>query len=343
MSVSKSEKFTTAYYAMALLFMAIVIGVIGYMIVEKFTFTEAFFMTIITIATVGFREVKPLSETGMWFTAFLIIFSFGIFAFSVTTFTRYLVDGVFRQFVKTNKLKKRIEALTNHVVICGYGRNGKQAANELMEHNVPVVVIDKEEKVIRKVQENTDVLYIQGNATHDEVLQMVHLTKAKALITTLPFDADNLFVVMAAREINPDLKIISRASNDHTDRKLKRAGATNVIMPEKVGGQRMAKLVAQADIVEFLDYIMLQKTKDVNLEEISCENLASHFEDSTIEQLKIKNVTGSNIVGLKKDDGSYIFNPPSDLKISRKYQLFVLGNPEQITKLRLMIAGEKTV
>ncbi len=332
--MNKSENFSTAYYAIIFLILVIFFGAFGYMIMEGYSFTEAFFMTIITISTVGFKEVRPLSETGMWFTSFLIIISFGIFAFAVTTFTRYLVDGVFRNYYRISRLKKKIESLNGHVVICGYGRNGRQAGLDLLEHNVPVVIIEKDEETIEKIRENQNLLYIQGNATHDEVLQLTHLSRAKALITTLPSDADNLLVVLSASEINPDLKIISRASSIHTDRKLKRAGATNVIMPEKIGGQRMAKLVAQPDVVEFLDYIMLQRGKDVNIEEISCNNLSPSFENISIQELNIRVNTGANIIGLKKEDGSYVFNPPPGIKLSKKHQLFVLGTPGQIEKLK---------
>ncbi|MEA3446095.1 MAG: potassium channel family protein, partial [Bacteroidota bacterium] len=293
------ENTRTILFAFSLLAIIVIIGEIGYMFIEDFTFVEAFFMTIITISTVGFEEVHPLSQAGQVFTAFLIIFSFGIFAFVVTTITRYVVDGIFRNYYKDNKVKKRIAKLENHVIVCGYGRNGKQAAIELQEHNEQVVIIEENESVVQKIREESDFLYINGDSTQDEVLQFAMISKAKALITTLPNDADNLFVVLTAREMNPGLKIISRASNDNSDIKLKRAGATNIIMPDKIGGQRMATLVAQPDVVEFLEYIMLQGSNDVNLEEISCENLSYCFAGKSIMELDVRNESGANIIGLK--------------------------------------------
>ena len=153
--------------------------------------------------------------------------------------------------------------------------------------------------------------------------------------------ADNLFVVLTAREIAPDLKIISRASNDHSDVKLKRAGAHNVIMPDKVGGQRMAKLVAQADVVEFLEYIMLQGSKDVSLVEISCKGISPYFMENSIGELGVRNLSGANIIGIRNKDGSYVFNPSPEIKITSEDQLFVLGNPEQLDKLkRILITGK---
>jgi len=318
--------------ALVLLSGIVIIGTIGYMLFEDFSFTEAFFMTVITISTVGFEEVRPLDESGMIFTSFLIVSSFGIFVYVVTSFTRLLVEGVFRNFYKDNKVKKRISKLSGHVIVCGYGRNGRQAAVELIDHQKKFVVIENHKDVVEHLREETDYLYIEGDATHEEVLEAAQLTKADAIIATLPNDADNLFIVLTSRQMSKEIKIISRASEDKSDIKLKRAGANNVIMPDRIGGQRMAKLVLQPDVVEFLEYIMLQRSRDVSLEELSCTELASCFENKSIKELGIRNVTGANIVGLKKS-GTYIFNPSPEVVLSAKDQLFVLGNPEQINKL----------
>ena len=316
----------------------VVVGVTGYIILG-YTFTEAFFMTIITIATVGFKEVHQLEPEGMWFTSILIIFSFGIFAYAATTFGRYLIDGVFKNYYKDSKVKKKIEKLSNHVVICGYGRNGFQAASELLDHNESIIVIEKDIELIEKLKES-GILYVQGDATMEETLMTVHLNEAKALITTLPVDADNLFVVLSAREINPGMTIISRASFDYSDVKLKRAGATNVIMPDRIGGQRMAKLVIQPDVVEFLEYVMLQSSENVALEELSCENLASCFAGKSIRELDIRNESGANIIGMKREDNSFLINPLPEVFLTPHDRLFVLGTKRQVHKLKKIISGE---
>lgn len=323
---------------MSLLLVIVAIGVIGYSIMG-FTFTEAFFMTIITIATVGFKEVRELEPEGMWFTAMLIIFSFGIFAYAATTFGRYLIDGVFTNYYRDNKLRRKIEKLRNHVVICGYGRNGKQAAIELEEHNVPVIILENNPPSVEELA-NSDKLFIEGDATREDILNLANIKEAKALITTLPVDADNLFVVLSARELNPQMTIISRASLDHSDGKLKRAGANNVIMPDKIGGQRMAKLVAQPDVVEFLEYVMLQSTENVALEEISCENLASCFAGKSIRELDIRNESGANIIGLKREDNSYLINPLPEVLLTPHDKLFVLGTKRQVGRLKKIITGD---
>jgi len=335
----KNTGFRSIIFPILLLGSVILIGIVGFSIIEDFTFLEAFFMTIITISTVGFQEIHPLSEAGRLFTAFLIISSLGIFGYVVTTITRFIVDGIFRNYYKDNKVKKRINRLSGHVILCGYGRNGRQAAVELTENDEVFVIIEQDESLIERIRQETKMLYIHGDATQEDVLKEARIDKSKAMITTLPNDADNLFLVITARQINPDLKIISRASDDKSDIKLKRAGANNVIMSDKIGGQRMAKLVTEPDVVEFLEYIMLQRKKDVSLEEISCKNLSSCFADKSIRELDVRNVSGANIVGLKRPDNSYIVNPNPEIKLTLHDQLFVLGTVGQIKKLKEIIVN----
>ncbi|MBN1118537.1 MAG: potassium channel protein [Bacteroidales bacterium] len=337
------DTFRDAYIALGLLLAIITIGIFGYMIIEGFNVTDAAFMTIITIATVGFKEVHPLSTAGMYFTIFLIITSFGIFAYAVSTLTRYVIGGAIGHYYKNRKVRNKINQLKDHVIVCGYGRNGRQAVAELLDHNVPLVIIESEPDSIEKILENPDLLYIHGDATKDEVLSASQAEKAKALISALPVDADNLFVVLTARELNPDMIIISRATNEHSDVKLKRAGANNVIMPDRIGGQRMAKLVAQPDVVEFLDYIMLQSSENVALEEVSCSKLNSYFEGKSIRELDIRNESGANIIGLKRSDKSFIINPLPEIQLSSLDKLFVLGTQQQVERLKRIMAEGKEV
>jgi len=331
------ENFKSIYIAIGLLMLVFMLGTIGYMVIEDFTFSEAFFMTIITISTVGFREVRPLSELGQFFTAFLIIFSFGIFAYAVTTLTRYIVDGVFRNYLKDNKVKTKIEKLKNHVIVVGYGRNGRQSIEELKRHKFPIVIVDNNESIIQDIRHKAELLYIYGDATEDQTLTDAKIDTAKALITALPNDADNLFVVLTARAMNPDITIISRASNFNSDKKLRSAGATNVIMPDKIGGQRMAKLVAQPDVIDFVEYVMLRESEGVHIEEIHCKGMVSSFTEKSIGEWTIRSTTGANIIGIKTSDNHYIVNPTPEQKITEKDQIFVLGNPEQITKLKKVL------
>lgn len=316
----------------------LIIGTVGYMFIENFRFLDAFYMTIITIATVGYGEVQPLSDSGRIFTSFLIITSFGTFAYAVSTITRFVIDGEFNQLFKLQKLNSSIENLQDHVVICGYGRNGRQAAQVLKKHHKRFVVIEKNTIVTEKMNHKYQDLVLTGDSTQDEILLKAGILKAKALITTLPVDADNLFIVLTARNLNPKLTIISRASEDGSDTKIKIAGADNVIMPDKVGGAHMASLVMKPDVMEFIDFVTANGGDSNNLEEITFEHIPDHLINKTLKDLEIRNKSGANIIGFKTDTGEYIINPNADTKIIPEAKIFVLGTPEQIKKLKELLS-----
>ncbi len=319
--------------AIGLVFLVFVSGLIGFHFIEGYGFIDSFYMTVISVSTVGFEVVKPLSPAGKIFVSFLLIFSLGSFAFVGSTIVRFFLDGEFVKKLKTSRVSKRIEKLTDHVIICGYGRNGEQAALELTDHNHPFVIIEKRENVISRIQEDPNLLYIQGDATNEEILRFAGIDRARALIATTPNDADNMFVVLTARSMNHHLTIVSRASEIGSDTKLKRAGATNVIMPERMGGQRMARLVTQPDVVEFMEYIMLQRNRDISIHEVHCRNMAPINVGKSIGDLSLGKVTGTTIIGLKNQKGKYVFNPGSDYILGIHDQLFVLGSPEQVKSL----------
>jgi len=332
----------TLKVGITLLVSIVTIGIIGFHFIEELSLLDSAYMTIITISTVGFKEVgAPLTDQGKIFTMGLIITSLGSFAYVGSNMARFIFDGELANYIKTYRVDKRIAKLKNHVIIVGYGRNGEQAAMELAENEVDFVIVDKRDNVISRVRQNTELLYIKGDATHEEVLEQARINEARALIATTPDDADNVFVVLTARSMNPGLTVISRASELESQMKLKRAGASNVIMPERIGGQRMAKLVHQPDVVEFLEYILLQKTQDVNLEELPCKSLAQRFVGKSIGELKVREVSGANIIGLKISGARYVFNPDPGMILSRNDQLFVLGNPEQIQRLRLWMEEDE--
>lgn len=331
--------FKRLYISAGLLFLIIIIGTVGYMCIDtRFTFVEALYMTVNVVGTVGIREVYPLSPSGQVFTIFLIITGFGTFAFAVSSLTSYVLNGEFREYYKTIRKVSAIEKLSGHVIICGYGRNGRQSAHMLKKHNQRFVVIEQKKEVITNIQHKYSELVLEGDATQDEVLEKAGIMRAKALITTLPIDADNLFIVLSARALNPNLIIISRASDDNSDKKLKTAGANNVIMPDKIGGAHMASLVLKPDVIEFIDHITGQGGPDINLEEITFDNLPEQFRNKSIRELEIRNKSGANIVGFKTGKGDFIINPDPETQFIPDGKLFVLGTPEQIGKLREMLS-----
>ena len=335
-------KFFKEYYRFIipfLLMMALlVIGTIGYILIDNYSPFNAFYMTVITVATVGYGEIEPLSTAGRVFTSFLIITSFGTFAYAVSAITKFVIDGEFNQFFKNKKVTTAIDKLSDHVIICGYGRNGRQAAQILKKHDKRFVVVEENDKIRENANHRFADLILTGDGTQDEVLLKAGILRAKALITTLPIDADNLFIVLTARNLNPTLTIISRASDDGSDAKLKIAGANNVIMPDKVGGAHMASLVMKPDVMEFVDYITAQGGDNNNLEEITFDRISDGLKHKTLKELEIRNKSGANIIGFKTAMGEYIVNPSADTKIIPNSKIFVLGTPEQIRKLNLILA-----
>lgn len=337
MNIFQEQSSRTIRSGIILLLSMLIGGSVGYRLIEGMNWIDAFYMTIITISTVGFREVHPPSDFGKLFTAALIMFSLASVAY-IGYLARFIFDGDFLKYYKTYRVEKRINRLYNHVVICGYGRNGEQVGKELASHNTPFVVIENREDVLaRMIRENPELMYIDGDATHENILIRAGVQRAKALISTTPSDAENVFVVLTARSLNHKMKIISRAIDSHSDAKLKRAGADNVIMPELIGGQRMAKLVTQPDVLEFMEYILLQDSVEVSFEEISCQGLSDTFRGKVLSHFKQREISGANIVGIRDRNGRYVFNPGSDYVIESEDQFFVLGSPEQLRMFRRVL------
>ncbi|MBE9467190.1 MAG: potassium channel protein [Bacteroidetes bacterium] len=336
----KKTSLKSIFIPLSLLFLILIIGTIGFVVIEHFSLIDAFFMTIITMSTVGFGTLHPLSIMGKFFTVFLIIFSFGIFAYVASEIAKYIISGKLQEYVKTHNKYKRIGKLNNHIIVCGYDRNGKQVIKELLKYKEKFVIIEKKEQIIKDLHKSSHRLFLEGDASEDEVLIKAGIKTAKALITTLPNDATNLFVVLSARLLNKNLTIISRASNESSFSKLKQAGATNVIMPDLIGGKRMAKLIIRPDIINFLEQIQLVKGDNAKIHEVSCEKLAPGFINKTIAELNVRNVSGANIIGLKTEKGEYVLNPEPKYKLSSQYKIFTLGTLSEIEKFKSILSNE---
>ena len=321
------------------LHIVIFLGILGYMWIEEFNFLEALYMTTITVTTAGFAEVRPLTVGGRLFTTFLLIFSWGAMAFVLTRLTQYIISGEVNKFFKTRKIMGAIERIRDHVVICGYGRNGQQAAHTLKVHGQPFVVIESDEGLTeRAFGENPDLLFIHGDGTDDETLKRAQVEKAKALITTLPEDADNVFIVLSARSLNPGIQIISRASGNNSIPKLKKAGADSVIMPDKIGGTHMATLVSKPDVIEFIDYLSGEEGESINMESVGYEQLPEDIRDSTLRDIMNWKKTGVNCIGIKTIDGKFVINPPEEVLINKGMKVIVLGTRQQIEEMKGNIA-----
>lgn len=318
-----------------LLLIITVIGVIGFMLIEQYTLLEAMYMTVLSVTTVGFSEVKPLSDSGRVFTMFMLVTSWGTFAFAITRITQFVISGEINKYFKFRKMNAAINQLHGHVIVCGYGRNGKQAVQTLRVHGESFVVIENNEANLEQASgQDPDLVYLVGDATIDEILIKGGIHRAKALITALPDDADNVFIVLSARSINPGIQIISRASGNNSMPKLIKAGANNVIMPDKIGGTHMATLVSKPDVVEFIDYLSGEEGESINMESVPYERLPEGVKDKPLSEVMHWEKTGVNCIGIKSAEGKFVINPPGETIITRGMKVIVLGTRWQIDKMK---------
>lgn len=322
------------YLAVVLMLSVLLFGVFGYRYIADYRWIDAFYMTIITVTTVGFSEVGPMNAQVKIFTVILIITSVFIFAFAISVITEYILSRNSLQLLKKKKVKNKIDSHTNHVIICGFGRNGMQAAERLKAYKRPFVVIEREKEIIEKYDE--EILFVEGDANDDDVLLDAGLERAQFLIAALPDDAANLFVVLSARQMNKDLFIISRATLVTSQKKLKLAGADKVIMPDKIGGDHMASLVVMPDLTTFMDKLSTEGEHTTNLEEVAIEDFKGQINCNSLRDLDLRRKTGCTIIGYIEPDGTYIINPEADLQLKPKSKVIVLGRPEQIHKLNKM-------
>lgn len=320
-------------FATGLVLATMFIGILGFRFIADYSWTDAVYMTVITITTVGYGEVNPLTPEAKIFTVILILCSVVIVGYAISIITEYIISTSTSKSLKLKRVQKQINNLSDHIIVCGYGRNGKQAVEKLRAYNKDFVVIEQDEEIIERF-ENSDTLFVKGNANEDEILVAAGVEKAHTLITALPDDADNLFVVLSARQLNNELQIISRAEYETSQSKLKLAGANNVIMPNRIGGDHMASLVVHPDLIEFLDNLSVVGEEDsINVEEIGFENVCPDGVELSIKDIDLRNKTGCTIIGYKSPQDKYIVNPSAQLKLEKGSKLILIGRPEQIKTL----------
>lgn len=317
------------------------LGVIGYMYIEDYSFVDALYMTLITVSTVGFGEVHSLSPNGKLFTVVLIAGGLGVIGYLISSYGKGIVDGLLAKRYRNFRTIKSIKKMKDHVILVGCGRNGRQALDDLIDSDKDVVVVDDDQDRLDMVKASyPDLRTIMGDATVDQILIEAGICHAGSIIITIPRDAENLYVVLTARDLNKQIKIISRSSNANTARRLRRAGADNVIMPDKIGGSRMAKLVLHPEIVEFIDTILLQSAKEIGVAAVDLKDILSDFNGKSLSEINFRNATGASIIGLSDESGRYVFNPPASTIITNKMKLFVLASPEQHSNIcKLLFKG----
>lgn len=326
-----------ALFSIVLVVSVLLTGTIGYSIIERWPFFDALYMTVITLATIGYQEVRPLSYMGRAFTIVLVFFGVGVVAYVINNGIKIILEGEIQKAFGRMRLEKKLRNMKNHFIVCGYGRMGHIICRELKAHKVPCVVIEKEHVVLDADEE---IPFIFGDATKDELLKEAGIERARGLISVLSTDAQNLYVVLSARELNPDLLIVARAGEEGSEQKLLRAGADRVVSPYHIGGLRIAHSVLKPAVVDFLEFATKSGNIELQMEEIEVAE-GSFLADKTIHEAGIGREYGVIVVAIKRKEGEMKFNPVHNTKIKPGDTLIAIGEIEKLQDLEKQ-AGAKT-
>ncbi len=314
--------------ALIFLLFTIIFGVSGFMVIEKHSFLNALYMTTITVSTVGFETIGGLSDQGKVFVIILIFLTLGTFLYAISVVTSFVVNGELRHLFKQYQVTKEVAKMRNHIIICGLGRNGREAARELIEQKVPFIAIESRKASLVAFQQVHQILAIEGDATAEDTLIKANIKEAKGIISCLPNDTDNVFVALSARELNPKLKIVARASQENAISKLRTAGANEVVVPNLIGGRKMANIMTKPVLVDFIDFISGQGNSKMGLEEVDCKDFPA-ITGKALRDL-VKSNPGVLVLGFKDRTGGYHINPDSEKIFTNEDILFVMGKEDQI-------------
>ncbi len=317
----------------AVIFVLLILGgTFGYMFFENMGFWMGMYLTIITVFTVGYGDFVPIHPAGRVFTVFLVITSVSFVFYTFTKVTETMIEGELRGLYKRRKMNKEISRLHDHYIVCGFGRIGKEICKILKEHHRPFLVIEKDEDELKSLEE-LQYMRLQGDASADEVLQTAGIERAKGLVSVVASDADNLYITLTARGLNPNLFIMARSSGGPgVQTKLKRAGATKVISPYSIGARRMAHLIVRPTVTDFIDLTMRAGELDLMMEELLVSP-TSHLNGKNLVESEIRKKYDVIVVAIKRQDGVMLFNPKPDSVIMAGDILIVLGATDHIVGL----------
>ncbi|MHC1635805.1 MAG: potassium channel family protein [Candidatus Methanospirareceae archaeon] len=316
-------------WGFAALFALTFAGTLGYTLIEGWTVSDALYMTVITLSTVGYKEVHPLSTEGRIFSIALIVSGIGIMFYTLTTIAEYFIEGGMEGVFWRQRMKNKISRLRNHFIICGYGRMGQEVAHIFTQNNIPFVIIDSDEYAIMQAKED-GYLCIMGNASNDDILREAGINYARGLIATTGNDADNIFIVLSARVLNPNLFIVARACTEDAEEKLKHAGADRVIFPLRLGGRRMAMLALRPLVVDFIDTMLHRRGDELGLELEDIQiTQNSPLVKKTVKEVE-KYTGGAIILAIRKEDGRFIAKPDDDTMVESGDILVIMGTRDQL-------------
>lgn len=323
---------------LSLILLLIFIGVLGFHLIEGWSFLDSLYMTIITIFTVGFKEVKELSPPGQIFTIFIILGGVGAAIFAFTRIAEAISEGAIKKFLRRRKMGKKLQNLKDHYIICGHGRMGRVVRERLEEEKLPFVVIDNDEESLENLAQTNRCLFINGDATQEETLTKAGIKNAKGLAALLGSDADNLYLVLTVRLINPSLFVLSKAIDEEAERKILQIGANKVVSPYKWSGLKIAQGLIRPTVVDFMDLIIRRKELSLYMEELVVKK-DSQIANRNLSESDIRRRANVIVVAVKKPGKDIVFNPSAEIKIETGDTLLVLGDKEAINQFENIYLG----
>lgn len=326
--------------SLLILVLTLGLGTAGYIVLEGWDFLDALYMTVITLATVGYKEVHDLSTNGKIFTIGLILFGVATIAYAFGSLLQLMVEGQILRILGRRKLEKRINQLEGHYIVCGYGRIGALVSQEFLSRPVAFIVVERDPVICERLAKEK-ILFVQGDATDDDTLIQAGILRAKGLITAVTSESANVYITLTARGLNPDLFILARSVEEGSEIKLKRAGATKVISPYRIGANRMVWAVLRPSVVDFIDIAIGSESLELQLEEIRVAPNSS-LVARTLISAGNRRAWGIMIIAIKKSSGAMLFNPESSTTIDAEDILIILGKPPDIRNLEKVACGESS-
>jgi voltage-gated potassium channel len=311
-------------------------GTLWYWLVEGWSWEDAVYMTVITLATVGYSETNPLESRGRLFTIVLILMGVINLGYIVNRFTQAVIEGYFQEGIRLRQQRRLMESLTGHYIICGFSRTGRQIAKEFQAEGVSFAVIDSDFESVQQAQSEGYIVY-QGDATLDDTLLKVGIERAICIVAALPSDAENLYTVLSAKTLNPNIRAIARASTEEAVQKLQRGGADAVISPYITGGKRMAAAALRPQILDFVDGMLSGADRQLYMEEFLLDAAFCPFVGQTLQKAKLRSQTGALVLAIRRSDGNLIGGPTGDTVLMSGDTLICMGTAEQLRSLNQIL------
>lgn len=314
----------------------LLIATTGYVLIDGFPVFDAFYMALTTIATVGYAEIRPLSRAGRVFNIFVIVFGVSVVFLAIGAMTQTVIELELKEIFGKRRVRRMIDKLTNHFIVCGFGRVGRGAAAELQRSGVPFVVVDRDPARVESAVQN-GMLALAADSTRDETLKDAGIERARGLIAALATDADNLFLVLSAKAINPMLNVAARAGEQEAEQKLRRVGADVVLTPYSITGYRLAQSLLRPRVSEFLDFTTQNIGLNVSIEQVA---VSQHSEvvGKSLAQMQVRRELGVIVLAIRRAGGAMQFNPPADAVIGGGDCLIVMGEPANLRNLERLLS-----